>query len=68
MGKSISELLIVGSAALCCVGWLVLVVLMLIGSGHVVVVLIGTSPSFSIWFVSLGCCVCHTNPEWRPSL
>ena len=52
-----SRLLVVGSSALRCVDWLIRVVVMLIGAGRVVVVLIGTSPSLSLWFAQT-CLLC----------
>ena len=38
----------------------------LIGAGRGVVV-IGNSPSPSLWFASLGCCLCDIKPKWPPS-
>ena len=59
---------VVVSSALCCVGWLFRVVVILFRAGRVVVVLIETSPSHSHWFASLGCCVCDIESKWPPSL
>ena len=41
---------------------------MLIGAGRVVVVLVGTSPSLSLWLFSRDCCLCGVEPKWPPSL